>query len=215
MALKLVAGDAQIAETGTEVPTTPSVRIIDQNGNGVAGVTVNFTPAAGSGTVTTPSATTGADGVASVGWTLATTSGAQSLSVAAPGVKTPLTFTATALAGAPAGIMKISGDDQTAVAGSQLGAPLVVKVVDRFGNPVSGLIVFFHDIMRRKPLLAASDPSDANGVAMARVWRVDTIPGRQTITASWGEPRSPNGVAPTQPLNPVTAIFTATATPRQ
>ena len=67
----------------------------------------------------------------------------------------------------------------------------------------------------RRPYLAASDPSDENGVAVRPFFTTDTVPGQQIITAGWGDARTPNGVAPTPSSNPITVSFTATATPRR
>ncbi|MDB4899677.1 MAG: hypothetical protein JWN53_1485 [Gemmatimonadetes bacterium] len=74
-----VAGDAQTARAGAAVPVNPAVRVTDALGNVVPNATVTFTASSG-GVVTAGSATTGADGVATVGsWTLSTIAGANSL----------------------------------------------------------------------------------------------------------------------------------------
>src|ERR1019366_2782373 len=78
------AGDAENAAVGTTVAVAPSVKIADQSGNGVSGVTVTFAVATGGGSVTGASATTGGNGVATVGgWTLGITVGANTLTASA------------------------------------------------------------------------------------------------------------------------------------
>lgn len=94
--LTKVAGDNQSARTGTAVPVAPSVRVTDQFGNPVSGVTVTFAVTGGGGSVTGGVVTTSAAGTAAVGsWTLGATSGVNTLTASAPGVAS-VNFTATA-----------------------------------------------------------------------------------------------------------------------
>jgi hypothetical protein len=65
-----VSGDGQTAVVGQALPLPLSVRVADANGAGVAGATVTFAADAGSGTLGTPSMTTGSDGVASTSFTI-------------------------------------------------------------------------------------------------------------------------------------------------
>jgi N-acetylneuraminic acid mutarotase len=97
------AGNGQTAAPGATVPIRPAVRVTNQQGSPVPGVTVTFTAANG-GTVTGATQTTNANGVATVGaWTLGA-AGANTLTATATGsgiAGNPVTFTATAVA--PAG----------------------------------------------------------------------------------------------------------------
>jgi hypothetical protein len=52
-----------------------------------------------------------------------------------------VTFTASAASALPARIATVSGDRQTAPAGTPLSDPLVVRATDSRGNPVAGLLV--------------------------------------------------------------------------
>jgi hypothetical protein len=80
-AVSAVAGDHQTGQILSPLPTAPSVKVVDASGNPRPGVPVTFTPSAG-GRVTTPSVSTGADGVASPGtWTLGDVTGDQQLIV--------------------------------------------------------------------------------------------------------------------------------------
>ncbi len=93
------AGDAQTAIAGTAVAIAPSVKVVDEFGNPLAGISVTFTVTAGGGTITGATPTTGSDGKASLGsWQLGPTAGSNELtaSIAATGVTgNPATFTAT------------------------------------------------------------------------------------------------------------------------
>ena len=67
----LQSGESQSATVNAAVTTAPSVLVTDAHGNPVQGVSVTFAVASGGGSVTGATATTGADGVATVGpWTL-------------------------------------------------------------------------------------------------------------------------------------------------
>lgn len=52
---------------------------------------------------------------------------------------------ATCLAGAATSIALVSGNNQSATAGTQLPKALTVRVTDVYGNPVSGNSVLFSD----------------------------------------------------------------------
>ena len=118
-----VAGDDQIADIGAAVAIAPAVRVV-RAGRAVAGASVTFTVAAGGGTVTGSSATTGDDGVATVGsWRLGT-AGPNVLRATVSGVSTrPVEFRATARtpgSGREWTIMVyLAGDNNLAIAGVQ------------------------------------------------------------------------------------------------
>jgi len=84
-----VSGDGQRAPLGASLPIAPAVQIRDVNGNGVAGVAVTFTVTSGGGTMGgITSVTTLSDlvGKASVGWTLGTAPGPNTLRATALGL---------------------------------------------------------------------------------------------------------------------------------
>ena len=84
---------AQTATVGTAVPIVPTVRVVSNQGQPMAGVTVAFT-VTGGGSIGAASAQTNAEGIASPGsWTLGPTAGANTL-VATVGTLSA-TFTAT------------------------------------------------------------------------------------------------------------------------
>ena len=90
----------QVALVGSTVAPDPAVRVEDQFGNGVPGILVTFAVTSGAGSVTGASATTNANGVATVGsWTLGGAAGTNTLTATAqpPGlIGNPVTFTAVA-----------------------------------------------------------------------------------------------------------------------
>jgi hypothetical protein len=95
-----VAGDnpQQSATVGTAVAIPPSVKVVDEFGNPVNGVTVIFS-ADGSGSVLLMTQNTGPDGIATVGgWTLGTVTAINHLTASAGAGSLSVVFTAQATA---------------------------------------------------------------------------------------------------------------------
>lgn len=136
-ALAKTGGDEQTGEVGTALSAALSVRADDRLGNPVVGVNVAFAVSAGGGSVSNGSVVTPAAGTASTSWTMGQVAGApQTVTASAQGQTA--TFSATATRGPADSLVKVSGDNQFATADSPVAQPLVVRVADRFGNPVSG-----------------------------------------------------------------------------
>jgi hypothetical protein len=69
--IEAVEGNSQRAVTGEEVPVRPAVRVVDSQGNPVAGYPVTFVVTTGAGTLLNPAQATDSEGIARVGrWTL-------------------------------------------------------------------------------------------------------------------------------------------------
>lgn len=138
------AGDGQSATVGTAVATPPAVVVRDAGGTPVAGVAVTFAIASGGGSVSGGSASTGADGVATVGrWTLGDAAGANTLTatVGAENVSgNPVTFTATGTPGSASAARSSVGVAPATIPASSGTSTSVVTVVvrDAAGNPIAG-----------------------------------------------------------------------------
>ena len=92
------------------------------------------------------------------------------MSATVAGLK-PVTFTATATAGAPASVTLFSGEGQTQITGGAVTNNPTVEVDDAFGNPVAGVTVNFSASGSGAPG-SPSDVTNASGVA-ATTWTVD------------------------------------------
>ena len=139
--LRVVGGDGQTAPAGAVLTEPLVVQVTDAFGNPIAGVPIAWS-ADGGGSVSAATTATAADGLASVIRTLGPAAGAQYVIASSPGLAgSPVTFTHTAGAGAATLLEAVSGDGQTAVVGTALAEPLVVRVRDDAGNPVAGLAV--------------------------------------------------------------------------
>ena len=170
---------------GELVASVPSIIVTEDDGTPIAGVSVLFT-VTGGGTVARSSAVTGKDGTASVdGWQLGGRTGTQTLTATASGFPN-VVFTALALPATVASMTLVSGQDQKASVGSELSAPLRVRVSDRFGNSCSGAIVFFEVVSGAGTIENEDAVADLNGVATAPGWRLGPEPGRQQAKARTG-----------------------------
>ena len=192
--LSKLLGDTQSGTAGTVLPESLVVRLVDANGNGVAGRTVTWTPSAG--TVSPTSAVTNASGRAATSWTLGPNAGSQGVTVAAAGLTA--SFTATANAGVPGSIALVAGGNQSGTVGTVLPESLVVRVEDANGNGIAGRTVDWTTSFGS--VAPPSSTTDANGLA-ATSWTLGTTAGAQSVTAA-----SPG-------LTGVVVTFSATALP--
>lgn len=192
-------GGFQSFEAGTVAPESLSVSIKDKYGNPVPNVTVQWQPAAGSGTVSPTSSTTRADGVTRTQWTTGTASGSQSVTATATGVQgSPLVFTGTAVI-SPAQIAIHAGNNQTATTGTPVPTRPSVIIRDKNGNPCcAGMVVRF--VVSTGGGSIVGDPEvvvDASGVATVGGWILGPTPGGNSLVA---------GISGVTPIN-----FSATA----
>jgi adhesin/invasin len=91
-----IEGDNQRAPAGVPVPVRPAVRVIDGDGQPVAGVEVSFVVTAGGGSVDGADQTTNSEGIARVGtWTLGPSPGSNTLEARAGSLQgSPVAFAA-------------------------------------------------------------------------------------------------------------------------
>ena len=128
-------------EAGKQIDDTIAIRITDSTGRALSDVPVTWVALDG-GRAAPIGARSDSVGEARVLWTLGSKTGTQRLraqvgSGHGKSAVPPVTIRATSLAGAPVGVVVVSGDDQRGAAGSRLSKPLVLKVVDAAGNGVA------------------------------------------------------------------------------
>ncbi|GIW53442.1 MAG: hypothetical protein KatS3mg081_2797 [Gemmatimonadales bacterium] len=180
-AVQKTGGDGQTGAVGTTLPAPLEVRVDDRLGNAIAGISVGFSVTAGGGTVANASVTTDSEGKARTTWTLGTVAGSPQTVVASVQGRTA-SFSATAVAGPADSLVKVSGDNQSAPAGTTLPESLVVRVADRFGNPVAGHTVGFSVASGGGSVSPTSANTDSAGRARTQ-WTLGTTPGTQTVEA--------------------------------
>ena len=180
--MALIAGDGQGATVGTRVTTDPTVKVTDAHGNPVSGASVTFTVTAGGGSVTGSPVSTDSSGLASVGWTLGATAGANTLKATSDSLSgSPVTFNATGTAGAATQMALIEGD-QTGSPGSLATPDPTVLVTDAYGNPVSGVPVTFTVTAGNGSVTGSPVSTDSSGLASVG-WTLGD-PGTNTLMAS-------------------------------
>jgi hypothetical protein len=129
-------------------PISPSLKVVDAFGNGVAGVPVTVVVGAQSGTVTNASPVTDGSGVASVGlWTLGTAS-SQTITLSALGFP-PVVFTVTATANLFNIEVRFVGGIPTAAAqaafisaAARIQQVIVGDIPDFFANNINAQVCF-------------------------------------------------------------------------
>lgn len=195
--LVVISGSGQTGTVASTLTEPLTVRLVDAQSAPVIGATILFTATGSNGTLTPTSATTNANGEASATWRLGTLAGTQTVSASSGGV-TPVSFTATARAGAASQLIIVSGNSQVSGASQPLPLPIVVKVADAWDNAVAGTTVTFGVTSGSGSITPTTVTTDATGRASA-AWTLGAALGAQGATATV------TGIG--------NAVLTATATP--
>ena len=162
-----------------KLPEPVIVRVTDSTARALADVPVAWTVLDG-GRVEPVAARTDSAGEARAHWTLGPSAGKHRMRVyvgiarAVP----PLTITAAALAGTPARLVVVAGDNQRGRAGAELAKSIVVRVTDRSSNPVAGASLRFS--ASGGSVADTSLLTDSVGVASTR-WTMGRAAGDQTL----------------------------------
>lgn len=174
------------APPGTTVEPGPTVRVLGESRSPVEGVTVSFAVTAGNGSVANQSATTNVAGFASAGaWMIGTEAGVNAVTASVSGLRS-VVFTATTAPGSVAQLVIVSGDEQGALPNTTLPEPLSVRVVDAFGNPISGATVTFTVTSGGGTIAGSPAVSNSLGIATSGSWRLGPEVSAQTVRAQSG-----------------------------
>lgn len=182
-AIAVVSGSAQTDTVAKTLGSPFIVKVTDAAGNALGGVTVNWARLTGVGAVSAATSTTNAQGLASIQFTLGTSVGAATIRASVTGLAPTVTFTADAVAGKPASILVVSGDGQTETILHVLPNPFVVKVMDAYGNVVSGATVTWTRMAGYGSPAAGTSTTNASGVA-SYLYHLGDVAGTETVNAS-------------------------------
>jgi hypothetical protein len=162
-----------------KLPTPVALRVTDSTSRVLPNVPVSWTALNG-GRVEALAARTDTAGEARASWTLGPNAGTQRLRayVGAGRAVPPLTITASALAGAPARLTVVSGDNQRAKAATELPKAITIRVTDRTSNPVAGAAVALS--VSAGAVADTVVQTDSLGVASTR-WTMGRTAGAQTL----------------------------------
>lgn len=181
VSIEALSGDGQSAPAGSPLPDSLVVRVLDGSGNPVAGATVEWSAAQGS--VDPASVVTGSDGRAGTFRVLGPSTGTQTASASSAGLNgSPVTFTSTAVAAGASRLVRVSGDGQSARAGTELPSPVVVRLVRDDGSGVSGRPVNWLVGDGGGSVSSSTSTTDGSGEAEIR-WTMGSSPGTNTLNA--------------------------------
>lgn len=181
------SGRVGSATVGTTLPQNPTVRVEDRHGDPVAQAVVSFrvaTPTATPGTITQASVTTQADGIAQTSWTLSKLAGGNSLVASLANTTALVQFDVMGTPDAPSAVKVVSGSGQVASIGTHIQAPLVVKVVDRYENPVSGVPVTWTLLNGDGYVSAGPTATGPDGLASEADWGVSLEENTDSVSAT-------------------------------
>lgn len=188
--LNIVAGNDQSGTVGAELPDPLVVQVTDAAGRPVPGQILNFRVVSGGGSVFAGAAQTNEEGRAQERWTLGTVArDTQRVEVRAvdPGTGAPVvfaTFRAVGQPGPAADMQKASTDSAAAVVGGDVTPLPRVRVLDQYGNPVSGVAVTFTPTSGGGTVTGESQTTDEAGYAVVGGWTLGTGAGAQSLTAT-------------------------------
>lgn len=202
----LVAARAPVsgnAQTGTVAqPLANPIRVlVTRDGAPEPGATVTWAASGTGASIAPPSGVTDAAGLAEATWTLPQAAGARTATATvADASGSPVSFTATAVAGPATQLNRTDGNAQSGPIDVALPTPLQVTAVDQFGNGVAGVGIAWAVTGGGGSVASPNSTTGASGAA-TMVWTLGPTLGAQTAEgASVGLTGSP-------------VAFTATGTP--
>jgi hypothetical protein len=141
--MAIVSGNNQTGNVSGPLAQPLVVRVEDAAAAAFAGATVRWTVIAGDGTVGSSSSTTDAEGRAQTSYLLGPVAGTHRIQAAVQNSSLQVVFTAIATSSpagnAPAELLLVRGNGQSAPAGTALADSLVVMVRNAAGGTISGV----------------------------------------------------------------------------
>ncbi len=179
-----VDGDGQSGVVGRFLDDPLVAALTDSFGNKITAATLSVQHQVPGGQLTPlPDVITDAEGRVSILYQLSANPGIHQV-IISYGNLPPATFQAEAVLGVPASIEKISGNDQKVPKGTDLPAPLVVKVKDAQGDSLLGLPVTFSLVSGTGAFIGNNpDTTDTHGLAQIG-FRMGNEDGTRIIRAS-------------------------------
>lgn len=181
--LQLVNGDKQTGDPGTALDTPLVVRVIDEQGNGVAGRIVSWVISDGGGSTSPQRSATDDNGQAQAQWTLGPAPGPNTLTATVDGVGS-VDFTATArgAGGTPSASQSELTSDQNSIPADVGAATITVVVRDSAGTPVEGATVALQATGDGNTLTQPTQPTGADGTVTGTLQ--SHVPGTKTVSAT-------------------------------
>ena len=192
------------APVGTALAAVPIGILKDVAGQPVADAPFTLTPGVGTVSVSPLTGISGADGaVTADSWQLGTTAGDQEVVIKASESVPTLTVRIQGTAAAPNMLVKISGDNQSGPPSTDLALPLVVQVLDQYGNGVPGVNVQWRACNASVERNTSTDGQGSTSIVVT----TESQPGSSCVNAY-----SPSASGPQVNGSPVTFNYTVTGT---
>jgi hypothetical protein len=183
--ISVVSGDGQTGTVGQPLGEPIVVAVTDPENRPVEGIEVAFVVPPGATIAPNDTVATGADGRATVTYTLSTSSGDQIVEArakpAVPSSSLTTTFTARAMPEAAVALVLAGGDGQRGEVSTALADSLAVRAVDRFGNGVAGVEVSWEAVGGSVSATSVATGADGRS-AVARI--LADQPGTYGTTAA-------------------------------
>jgi outer membrane protein assembly factor BamB len=179
--LSTVSGGKQSGTVGTTLPAPLVVKAKDAVGNAIPNVSITFTDGLG-GTFSPNPGVTGSNGQTSVVYTLPTV--AKTITVTASNGSVTDKITESAVAGPPALVNIVQGNNQTAHVHNLLPKSLIVSVTDQYLNGIAGLTVTFTDNGAGGTFSTTTPVTNSAGKATV-TYTTPSVAQTVTITASY------------------------------
>lgn len=187
IALTKVNGDEQLGTVGERLGSPLIVRVLNQEQQGVSGLTVTFELAdPAGGTVDPASATTNSAGEAVSNWTLGTVPGPYTVVAGLTGVEGDdkvAEFHAVAGASTPVALAAQTPLEQPGQREQTVRTAPVVQVTDRYGNPVPGTPITWQVIAGEGTASPGLSETDSDGKATT-MWTLGDRIGIHKLTAT-------------------------------
>lgn len=200
-----VAADKYVVTSSSNAPVAGTVVTISAQlssdagvANATAGNVVTWSKTNTTGSFSSVTSTTDANGIATVTFTTGTVAGTvYTITGTDASSSTGTSAAITTVAGAATQIAKNAGDGQTASVSTAVTMSPSVIVKDVYDNPVSGQSVTFVVASGGGSVSVSSAITGSNGIATEGSWTLGPAAGSNTLTATSGT---------------LTVTFTATAT---
>ena len=161
---------------------TIRMRSQDSFGNGVQSTVFAFNVATGGGDVAPPRVESDSTGLAVTRWRTGTKAGTNALQVRAfEAHDTTFQVSIRTISGPPVALQLVSGDGQRARTATAVRRPPVVRVTDRFGNPVPAVRVRFATTPADALVQPQELVTDDQGNATPRVWTLGAVGDQELL----------------------------------
>ncbi|NOZ60265.1 MAG: hypothetical protein GXO74_01150 [Calditrichaeota bacterium] len=139
--IKIVSGNNQVAEVGSELPQPIVVEVIDEDGNPLEGQEVAFVAQEGAGNFPNDSRVrkilTNEEGRAETAFSLGKKAGEKKITITLDSAEVqPKSLLVMAKPASAAKLVDVDGNYQTGELGKRLPRPFIVAVRDKFDNPI-------------------------------------------------------------------------------